>query len=153
MANEKPDLYTIRISAVPVASPRTGRKLFGTLLYRVTRKPFIEQCDETTVASAHNLIIRPGDYVAFELDKIELPSKNAKLTVDWKAVTGKEWEDAPRTTGKPGQIPPDAGFACQIYSYTASLDLGVDAELPAQKCNMEGSTVITLDPDVETDEC
>ena len=152
MANPNPDLYTIRIGAQPVKSPRTGKLLQGALTFEVVRKPIEGKGRESQVEDPHNLVVRPGDYVEFQIGDVELPCEEPRLKVEWKAVTGKEWPDAPLVPGKPAQMPPKAGYACQLFSYAASLDLGLDAKLPAQRVESD-HTVITYDPGCGCDEC
>lgn len=152
MANPNPDLYTIRIGADAVKSPNSGKPLYAGLTFEVVRKPVDGKSREGATLSPHNLVLRPGDYVAFEIGEVTVPCDQPRLKIEWKAITGKEWPEAPTSPGKPVQIPPKAGFACQLYSYSASLDLGVNAKFPAQKVDCD-NTVVTLDPDFGTDEC
>lgn len=152
MANPNPDLYTIRVGASPVNSPLSGKPLYAGLTFEVVRKPASGKEREAKVEDPHNLVLRPGDFLSFEIGEVAVPCDQPRLSVEWKAITGKEWPEAPRSPGKPAQIPPKAGFACQLYSYAASLDLGLDARLPAQKLECD-KTIVTYDPGFGTDEC
>ena len=151
MANPNPDLYTVRIGAKPVVSPNTQRPVYGALTFEAVRTP--PEGESQKVDDPLNLLMRPGDSLQFEIGEIELPTGKPTLTLAWKSKTGKDWPEAPTSPGKPGRIPPNAGFGNQLWSYTASLDLGTDARLPAQAVDSQGNTVISIDPDGGTEEC
>ena len=151
MANPNPDLYTVRIGAKPVISPTTRKPVYGALTFEATRTP--AEGKPVEVADPLNLLMRPGDSIQFEIGKIDLPVGEATLAVSWKSKTGKDWPDAPKSAGKPGRLPPNAGYGNQLWSYTVSLDLGANARLPAQSVDSRGNTVISIDPDAGSEEC
>lgn len=151
MANPDPDIYTVHVGAKPVRGRGRRRDLAGALTIAVTRTP--KDGKSIRVRNPANLVMRPGDSLQFELGDIPFPKKDPRMRIDWKWLTGKEWPDAPTVAGKPGRLPPDAGFACQLFRYCISVSLGVDAKLPVQEVDAEGHTVITIDPDIGSDEC
>lgn len=151
MANPKPDLYTVYVGAKRVSSPATERALTAALTIDITRTP--PKGPPVPVQDPGHLVMRPGDSIQFEFGDIRLRARKPRMEIEWKPLTGKKWEEAPTAPGKPGLLPPKAGYACQLFRYCISVYLGLDAKLPLQQTDDAGNTIVTIDPDVGSDEC
>lgn len=152
MANPNPDLYVIRVGARRVDSPTTKKTLSGALTFDARRRPESAKGRGAKV-DADAIVVRPGDALAFELGDVAFESESPDLRISWKFKAGKRWKDAPRKPGVVARIPPKQGFGGSRFSFSAKIDLRVDAKLPAQSTNHRGHTVLKLDPDVVVDEC
>ncbi|MBI1353614.1 MAG: hypothetical protein GC160_04655 [Acidobacteria bacterium] len=153
MATDNPELYTIYVGVKRVDSPNTGKRLSAAVTFEITRQFLMEKSIPRLAPDPQNLVVRPGDEVEFEFGKFEVESSNPTLAVTWKALTGKEWAEAPRTVGKRGQIPPKSGYAGQMYAFNAEVDLGVNIHMPAQTLSRQATTTVGVDPEVIVDEC
>lgn len=156
MANENPDLYTIRLGVRQVASAVTKDPITAKLTVDVTRRP---QAGGKAAAvddygwDGITLIVRPGDYVQFELGDVDFKtSAEPTLHIEWKTRGGRGWPEAPTAFGQPVQIPPRQGYGLQHLSWRAELDFGQDLELPSQVKSARGTTIVSLDPDIIVDE-
>ncbi|MCB1018909.1 MAG: hypothetical protein H6509_10770 [Bryobacterales bacterium] len=152
MANRTPDLYTIRVGARRVDSPTTKRTLSGAITFDIRRRPEKEKGRGRKV-EPDALVVRPGDCLTFELDKLPFEAEKPDLRISWKFKAGKAWKEAPRKPGVVARIPPKEGFAGSRFSFSAKIALNVNVKLPAQSTDRRGNTVLKLDPDVVVDEC
>ena len=157
MANPDPDLYTISVGVKPVfGTLGRERPLCAALSFDVTSRPFDEKSQRATVKpvwDGHSLVVRPGDYVQLKVGCIGFPVQSkARLRVEWKALDGREWPDAPVSAEQPAQVPPNAGFDGKRFSFRPVIALPDRLDT---YCDLtrEGNTVIGYDPDMFVDEC
>lgn len=154
MANENPELFTIHVGVKRIDSPTSRKPLTAALTFNVTRQPLLGKgVPYRGDLDPHSLVVRPGDAIEFEIDKIEFDAPKPTLQITWKSLTGKEWPEAPAFPGKRGQVPPKAGFAGQIFAFRAEMDLRTNLRLPAQVISTEMTTLVGIDPEVIVDEC
>ena len=149
---DKPNAYRIRVNACRVHSPATQRAIACGLTFDVTRRAENGSGAAKTV-DPHEIVVRPGDSVEFELGDTPAEARKPQLRVSWKFNGGKRWGGAPAGPGQRVRIPGDAGFAGGRFSFCAEIDLGKNLRLPSQLRGRNGNTVAKLDPDIIVDEC
>jgi hypothetical protein len=156
MANPNPVLHTIFVGAKQIVSTITGKPLCAAITVRAESGPAEGEGERAEAKSfdGYNLLVRPGDYLQFELGELDFPvDSKPSLRIEWKNVIAREWRQAPLEAGKKARVPPRAGFAGKRLSWKAILDIGGDLRLPCQSRSARGTTLIEIDPDVIVEEC